>query len=358
MHKTRHVAAVALCMVIFTLMAAAQEPKQLKNRKQAEIQIPRLHRQAVPSLEKSGKALDTLSTSNPYVKIVLYADNTWAYWRDPSDILQSRVFSEYWDTTSPNPYRVELKDLPDRINIWVVDTLSHYHCPNKTKVYSPFGIRHRRRHQGVDLPLHTGDAVGAAFSGKVRVSKYMKGYGNIVILRHENGLETYYAHLSKRIAEVGDWVDAGQIIGLGGSTGRSTGAHLHFETRYQGYAFDPQWLIDFESGTLRHRMFVLQKKYLEQSSRYVPESEEEEIEIYTGDTRDYEVADSIAAVRKAEEERAAAEAARMQYHIIKSGDNLSKIAKRYGTTVSAICRLNDGMTPQSTLKIGKKIRVK
>lgn len=357
MQKIRLIAAVLACLMA-TFQAPAQQHKHLKTKKQAEIQIPRLHLQSVPSLEKSGKALDTISTSNPAVKIILYADNTWAYWRDPADAMQSRVFSDYWETTVPNPYQVSLAELPGKINIWVVDTLSHYRCPNKTKVYSKFGTRHRRRHQGVDLPLHTGDAVYAAFSGKVRVSRYMKGYGNIVIIRHENGLETFYAHLSKRIAESGDWVEAGEVIGLGGSTGRSSGAHLHFETRYKGYAFDPQWLIDFESGTLRHRLFVLQKKYLEKGSNYVPESDDEEMDIYTGDTRDYEVADSIAAVKKAEDEKAAREAAQARYHTIKSGDNLSRIARQNGTTVSAICNLNPGLTPSSTLKIGKKIRVK
>lgn len=304
------------------------------------------------------QAVDTLDTSSPGIKIILYADNTWYYYRDPALIMKSEIFTRYWSDDYPNPYRMELSDLPDKITIWVVDTLSEFKCPNQTKVYSPFGYRHRRRHMGVDLPLHKGDPVYAAFSGKVRMSKYYRGYGNLVIIRHENGLETFYGHLSKRTVDVDDWVEAGQVIGLGGSTGRSTGPHLHFETRFDGYAFDPQWMIDFESGTLRSRLFVLKKKYLNANSKYVPESLEEEEEINEGDEKDYEeakakhVADSIAAVK------AAAEAAAAKYHTIRKGDTLGGIAVKYHTSVRAICRLNKGLTDRTVLQLGRKIRVK
>ena len=166
------------------------------------------------------------------------------------------------------------------------------------------------------------------------------------------------AHLSERKVESGDWVEAGQVIATGGSTGRSSGPHLHFETRFRGYAFDPQWLIDFESGTLRHRLFVLKREYLSESSRYVPEDEQEEVAIYLADTREKAIADSLAAVRKAAEEKAAREAAMARYHTIRSGDTLGRIARANGTSVAAICRLNPGLTPTTTLRLGRKIRVK
>lgn len=303
-------------------------------------------------------ALDTLDTSSPGVKIILYADNTWYYYRDPAVIMKKEVFSRYWSDQYPDPYKLELKDLPDKIKIWVVDSLSQFKCPRQIKVFSPYGYRHRRRHSGVDLPLHTGDPVYAAFSGKVRMSKYYKGYGNLVILRHENGLETFYGHLSKRHVDVGDWVEAGDVIGLGGSTGRSTGPHLHFETRFEGYSFDPQWLIDFEQGTLRTRLFILRKKYLSANSKYVPESIQEEDDINEGDERDYaeakakHEADSIAAAK------AAAEAAAAKYHTIRQGDTLGALARKYHTSVRAICRLNKGLTENTVLRLGRKIRVK
>lgn len=288
--------------------------------------------------------VDTLDTGNPLIKIVLYSDNTWKYVKDGNLLKREAYFTEYWND-NPDAYGMDYSLLPDKITLWLVDSSSEYCCPYKTKVYSKFGVRHRRRHQGVDLPLTKGDPIAAAFDGKVRISKWSRGYGNVVVIRHPNGLETFYGHLSERKVERGDWVEAGQIIGLGGSTGRSTGPHLHFETRYRGYAFDPEWLIDFETGTLRHGVFNLRKKYLSSASRYVPESEEEEEEILIAEGED-----------RAEAERRAAEEAAMKFHTIKSGDTLGAIARKYGTTVSQICKWNN-ITPKTTLRIGRKLRV-
>ena len=314
----------------------------------AQTQILRPALQPVKSLEGQNSAMDTIDTANPAVKIILYDDNTWQYWKHPDFALLSDTFSRNWDNLSVDPYHVSLDQLEDRVTFWLVDSLSAYRCPYQTKVYSPFGYRHGRRHMGVDLPLKTGQPVYAAFSGRVRLSKVYRGYGNLVVIRHENGLETFYGHLSKRKVEVGDWVSAGDVIGLGGSTGRSTGPHLHFEVRYQGYAFDPQWVIDFESGVLRHRAFVLKKKYLSAASKYVPETETEDDEIMEADSLDK------AAAEKAM--KAAAEAAK-RYHTVRKGETLSVIARKEGTTVAKICKLN-GITTKTVLKIGRKLRVK
>ncbi|MDE5955147.1 MAG: LysM peptidoglycan-binding domain-containing protein, partial [Bacteroidales bacterium] len=136
----------------------------------------------------------------------------------------------------------------------------------------------------------------------------------------------------------GEGGNAGQVIGLGGSTGRSTGPHLHFETRYKGLAFDPQWLIDFEKGELRHRLFVLKKKYFSPYSSYEQDFEDE-------------------ILNEEDDKKEDAEKAAMKYYVIRSGDTLSKIARNNGTSVSALCRLN-GITTSTTLKIGRKIRVR
>ena len=306
-----------------------------------QLVVPRPALEPLKSLVTSPTdAIDTLDTANEHIKVVLHADNTWHYYKTPSFQQVSGVYDSNWDDNSTNPYGIEQKDLPDEWAIWLVDSLDQYHCPFQGSVYhrGKFGVRRGRRHQGVDIPLKTGDPVYATFTGKVRVSKYWGAFGNLVVIRHDNGLETFYAHLSKRNVEVGDWVNAGDVIGLGGSTGRSTGPHLHFETRHNGFAFDPQWLIDFEKGTLRHRLFVLKKKYFNIYSNYEQDFEDE-------------------LKNEEDDKKEDAEREAMRWYTIKSGDTLGRIAINNGTTVNAICKLN-GIKPTTTLKIGRKIRVR
>ena len=264
------------------------------------------------------------------------------------------VFTECWDTRAVNPYREQPDPIPERFSLWVVDSLDSYACPYVVHPRSLFGYRHGRRHQGIDLPYPTGTPVPAAFDGKVRISDYVGGYGNLVVIRHANGLETFYGHLSKRNVQSGDWVSAGDIIGLGGSTGRSTGPHLHFETRYKGAAFDPSWLIDFETGTLRHRLLKIRSWYFNPNQRYVQNVDDED-EIFRTDEEDRLLAEEQA--KKEAAARAAAEAAAMRYHTVRSGDTLSAIARRYKTSVREICRLN-GIKETTVLQVGRRLRVR
>ena len=304
--------------------------------------IPRPALESVPTplVKSASDPIDTLDTVNEYIKVVLYADNTWQYHKTPEFQNVVGVFDEHWNEGVSDPYKLKLEDMPSSWSIWLVDSLDQYHCPFIGDIHprGKFGPRRGRRHQGVDIPLKTGEPVYAAFTGKVRMSKYFGAFGNLVVIRHENGIETFYAHLSKRNVEVGDWVNAGDVIGLGGSSGRSTGPHLHFETRYNGFAFDPQWLIDFKTGELRHRLFVLKKKYFDIYSNYEQDFEDE--------------------IKNQEEDAAEdAEKAAMKYYTIRSGDTLGRIAINNGTTVKELCRLN-GITPTTTLKIGRRIRVR
>ena len=333
---------------MFTCMAAllsagelsAETPFRIDTtRTVLQVRRPALER--VKSLDVSPVgAIDTLDTANENVKVVLLSDNTWYYYKTP-DFTQSKdVFERYWDEITSNPYKMSVDSLPYSWSIWLVDSLGQFRCPYQGHVHprGKFGPRRGRRHQGVDLPLKTGEPVYATFTGKVRLSKYLGGFGNLVVIRHENGIETFYGHLSERKVSVGDWVNAGDVIGLGGSTGRSTGPHLHYETRYNGFAFDPQWLIDFKTGELRHRLFVLKKKYFNIYSNYDQDFEDE----WKNEEDD----------RREEAERKA-----MKWHVIKSGDTLGRIAINNNTTISEICRLN-GISRNTTLKIGRKLRVR
>ena len=286
--------------------------------------------------------IDTLTTDNDAVQVILYSNNSWKYIRNREIAKDSTIFEKYWDTSTLFPYReVDMSGMPKSVVIDVVDSLTSYHCPYQGAVHprGKYGPRRRRQHQGVDLPLKMGDPIYAAFCGRVRISQYNKGgYGNLVIIRHDNGLETYYGHLSERMVEPGQWVEAGQIIGLGGSTGRSTGPHLHFETRYYGQSFDPERLIDFKNGTLSRETFLLKKSFFS---------------IYSNAGQDFD--DEIA--NEEQDKKEAAEKAAMKYYKIRSGDTLGAIARRNGTTVSNICRLN-GIKSTTILQIGRSLRIR
>ncbi len=336
---------IIIFFVGIAALAAADElrassPVRIDTMKM-HLTIPRPAIDPVRSLFKSpSDPVDTLDTAHESIKVILYGDNTWQYYKTPEYQKITGVFDEYWSSVGANPYAIELSDMPAQWSIWCVDSLDQYHCPYQGEVYyrGKFGMRRGRRHQGVDLPLKKGDPIYATFTGKVRISKYWGAYGNVVVIRHENGIETFYAHLSERLVEAEQWVNAGEVIGYGGSTGRSTGPHLHFETRYKGFAFDPQWLIDFKTGELRHRLFVLKKKYFNIYSNYEQDFDDE-------------------AKNEEEDKKEDAEREAMRWYTIKSGDTLGAIAIRNNTTVKELCRLN-GITTKTVLKIGRKIRVR
>jgi len=275
--------------------------------------------------------VDTLDTEDKFTKIILFRDFTWEYWDLGRPVIDDDDFYEGWNTESIHAFKdIPLSDLPDEIDLCLADSLHGYCCPLIGKVRSRFAYRRTREHKGTDLPLTRGDSVRAAFDGVVRIVEFSRnsgGYGNMLVIRHANGLETYYGHLSKHLVNTGELVKAGEVIGLGGSTGRSTGPHLHFETRYMGKAFDPERLIDFETGTLRDSVFVLKKHYFSIYSHYGQDDSE-----------------SVAASQR-------------MLHTIRSGDTLGALAMKYGTTIKKICQLN-GISSSTTLRIGRRLIVR
>ena len=325
------------------LAAAVVSPEQAAADSVAALQL-RLRPTKIESIFDSNglTVIDTLATDNDAVQVILYSNNSWKYVRNREIAKDSTIFEKYWDTTTLFPYKdLDMSSMPKSVVIDLVDSLTAYHCPHQGAVHphGKYGPRRRRQHQGVDLPLKMGEPVYAAFCGRVRISQYNNGgYGNLVIIRHDNGLETYYGHLSERMVQPGQWVEAGQIVGLGGSTGRSTGPHLHFETRYYGQSFDPERLIDFKNGTLSRETFLLKKSFFS---------------IYSNAGQDFE--DEIA--NEEQDKKEAAEKEAMKYYKIRSGDTLGAIARRHGTTVSNICRLN-GIKSTTILRIGRSLRVR
>ena len=157
--------------------------------------------------------------------------------------------------------RTRIDMLPDEINLVLIRDTADFCFPVRGVKSSPYGWRWRRGHHGVDIALRTGDPVHAVFGGTVRVASRMGGYGNCVVVRHSNGLETLYGHLSKINVSTDQEVSAGDVLGLGGSTGNSTGPHLHFECRFLYQTFDPEWILDFNSHSLRTRRLHLDKSY-------------------------------------------------------------------------------------------------
>ena len=237
-----------------------------------------------------------------------------------------------WNTNSINPFAgSKAVEIPDTFSI---DCSQFSHPMGEVcRINSRYGYRRRfrRMHYGIDLKLAVGDTVRAAFDGKVRLTDYeRRGYGNYVVMRHPNGLETLYGHLSKFLVKPDQIVKAGDPIALGGNTGRSTGPHLHFETRFMGVAINPEKIIDFVEGIplkeqyvfLRHKMGV--GKTTVTSGKRTP--------------------------------RVAAEGDAIKTHKIRRGDSLSKIASKYGVSINQLCKLN-GISRRTTLRVGRTLRV-
>lgn len=220
-----------------------------------------------------------------------------------------------WHTNYVHYRGVDLAKMKDTVCL----NLSYDHCdfsyPICGHVTSDFGPRRGSFHYGVDIKLNIGDSIRSIFPGKVRYVGYSSGYGKLVLVRHDNGLETYYAHLSKYNVSKGDIVEAGEVIALGGNTGRSTGPHLHLEIRYLGNAINPNSIINIKQGELNSSIFEINQKNFE----------------YLIELR------------------------RRKYHTIRAGQTLSHVSARYGVSLSKIYNLNR-LNSRSVIRVGQKIR--
>ncbi len=233
-----------------------------------------------------------------------------------------------WDTINIHPYKFDITKLNDTTNLALLNKYScGYVHPFAGGVTSNFGPRRKRFHYGIDIDLETGDEVYAAFDGKVRIVKKSNSYGNVVVIRHNNGLETFYAHLSKINVVIGQDVFAGENIGLGGNTGRSRGSHLHFEVRYMGKPINPNEIISFKDQKLLADTLSLSK----QTFAYIATAKKKGVTYVTN-------------------------AKGQKIYTIRKGDTLSTIARKNGTTTSVLCKKN-GLKPTSTLRLGQKLKL-
>lgn len=216
----------------------------------------------------------------------------------------------HYNSAMPDSFRIDLRN-------YVMPTPS-------VKVTDIFGYRPNRRrvHQGLDIKVQTGDTIYAAFDGKVRITSYQRrGYGHYVVIRHNNGIETLYAHLSKKLVEANDNVKAGDPIGLGGNTGRSSGSHLHFETILMGKSLDPALMFDFKNQKMTGESYL----YRRPGSKYIENGQ----------------------VKIAGPEK--------KYHKVRSGDTIERIARKYGVSQRRIFELN-GLKSNSIIRPGQTLR--
>lgn len=230
-----------------------------------------------------------------------------------------------------NVYAHKAKNVPDSFRI----NLRNFCMPTVSRVVtSNFGSRWGRQHKGIDIKVYIGDTIRAAFSGKVRMVKYNPGgYGKYIVIRHPNGLETIYGHLSKQLVSEDQEVRAGDVIGLGGNTGRSTGSHLHFETRLCGLALNPALMFDFRNQDVVGDYYVYNSRTHDRESL---DANELRGKIGNGGyTREQVVGKGYASAARSE-----VVSQEKLYHKVAKGETLSVISRKRGVSIDQICKLN------------------
>ncbi|MEM7161511.1 MAG: M23 family metallopeptidase [Bacteroidota bacterium] len=231
----------------------------------------------------------------------------------------ANYFYQSWNTLDPSPYDYSLSEGDTTVMLQLKSELMNcdFHMPFDGVVTSKYGWRDGRNHNGYDIDLEVWDPVHASFGGVVRLARYYGNFGRLVVIRHYNGLETFYAHLHRFKVKPGDIVEAGDIIGLGGSSGRSTGSHLHFEMRFKGLPLNPAHIISFHEKELHADTLILQKTNWGYNA--FPKG--------------------------------------VKLHYVEKGESLSSIAQSYGIALFDLCQDN-GLHRRSYLRKGQRLMIK
>lgn len=253
---------------------------------------------------------------------------------NPKDSLSKSSFLENWNTRTYNPYKKVLIEYPFQI----VFSDSTYASPieGRKVITSRYGWRNNSAHKGIDIDLVTGDNVMAMFDGKVRFVSRNVGHGRLVVIRHSNGLETVYAHLSKQLVKVNDSVKKGQVIGKGGTTGNARGSHLHLEVTYKGVHIYPEYLFDFgDKNSIRSQNIWVTRDWV---TPYIHSSKWQ----------------SSISICHSYEEALESDKKRRQIYIVKRGDTLTGISNKHRVPIASICKTNS-IRKKSTLRIGQRL---
>jgi murein DD-endopeptidase MepM/ murein hydrolase activator NlpD len=305
-----HLKATIKTFVVFSFMSLTTLPSAAQDL---------LARQA--PIDKKMKAIDTLALNALLEK---------EQWESPAADLYEEWSNKYTHKVSP---------LPDEFRI----NLRGFCMPTPSRVItSNFGARWGRMHKGLDIKVYTGDTIRAAFTGKVRIVRYdANGYGKYVVIRHDNGLETIYGHLSKQLVAENQNVRAGDVIGLGGNTGRSTGSHLHFETRLCGVALNPALFFDFRAQDVTCDTYVFRKSTINRESAQATRLRGKNDQ--NGYSREDVVGKEQASASRRTEDNSNASSSysgATRYHKVEAGETVYSIARKHGLTVEEFCRIN------------------
>lgn len=278
-------------------------------------------------IDRKMKAVDTLALRNIINK-------------EQAESPSAQLYKEW-----SNQYAHRASELPDSFKI----NLRHFCMPTTSKIItSNFGSRWGRQHKGLDIKVYIGDTIRAAFSGKIRIVRYeARGYGNYVVIRHYNGLETIYGHMSKHLVEENQTVKAGDPIGLGGNTGRSTGSHLHFETRLCGVALNPALMFDFRNQDVTGDTYMFRRSSYENESRLANRQRGKEVDVEDTDLAENTIEEQVTTNNN--------DAAEVRYHKVRRGETLNSIARKRNVTIEQLCRLNH-ITKSMRIRPGQILR--
>lgn len=374
------------------------------------LNISSLYAQEFTSFKAENKSSDSLLLA--LNTKIINVDNEDIAIITPSSVPASKLYHNNWNNTD---VRLNSEKMFDKNATYVLTLVNNndndFVFPFKGKIISPFGYRGRRIHTGTDIKLKLNEEVYAAFDGVVRMAKRYSGYGNIVVIRHANGLETCYSHLNKIKVKVNQEVKSGDLVGLGGRTGRATTTHLHFETRFLGQPFNPEIILDFENYSLKSDSLIIDKNTFIKAKKakkykYIKNKKGKRVKVYINDEKiDNEKSENtelaitqvsdtniflvyndltnkvdtltVFTPRESKEETInktisnnniekntekikvskKVKNQKTAIYKVRSGDTLSRIAQKNGTTVKALCKLNK-INEDAILSLGKKLKVK